>query len=87
MRHPRFAAKNVERGSLIYTGKFPSYDVLMGCGYRHLKFDHTKRIARGSVHINGLDDVWHNAKYHLHKLRGVAVCGFPLCLKELEAFV
>ena len=76
--------KTVRRGSIVYTDKFHSYDALMCCGYKHLKVDHSKRLASGKVYINGLEGFWAFAKERLIKFHGVSKEKFPFYLKEME---
>jgi hypothetical protein len=49
----KLTVKKVRRGSVVYTDKFKSYDILMFYGYRHLKVDHHKYFSSGRVDING----------------------------------
>lgn len=68
----------VRRGSIIYPDKFHIYDVLMCCGYRHLRVDHGKRFSSGKVYINGLEGFWSYAKQRLAKFQASRRKGF-LC--------
>ena len=45
--------KNVRRDSVVYTDKFGSNDILMFCGYQHLKVDHQKYFSFDRVYIYG----------------------------------
>jgi len=76
--------KLVKRGSLVYTDKYPGYDALTFCGYRHLKVDHGRRFSQGRVHINGLEGFWSYAKGKLQKHHGISPKYFPLYLYEMQ---
>jgi transposase len=76
--------KMVRRGSIVYTDRYPIYDALMFCGYKHLRVDHGKHFSRGRVYINGLEGFWSFAKERLMKHHGISPQRFPLYLKELE---
>jgi transposase len=78
------AIRKVKRGSLIYTDRFRSYNVLVSYGFKHRRIDHGKRFANGKVYINGIEGFWSFAKERLMKYHGVNPVKFPLYLKELE---
>lgn len=76
--------KTVQRGSIVCTDKFRSYDRLMFCGYRHLRVDQKKRYASGKLYVNGLEGFWSFAKERLIKFHGLSPEKSPLYLKEME---
>jgi len=41
-------------------------------------------LNRNTVHINGIENFWNQAKHHMRKFNGVPKCHFPLFLKECE---
>ena len=47
--------KKVQRGSLIYTDKFKSYDSLVMYGFKQESIDKSIRFSNGKVYINGIE--------------------------------
>lgn len=76
----------VEPDSTIYSDGWRSYDGLVDWGYkRHYRVNHgANEFARGSSHINGIENFWGIAKVRLVKLRGLRKDHFNLHLKECE---
>ena len=64
-------AKNIQRGSTIFTDEFSAYANLRKFGYRHEKVSHsTKEYVRGDVHVNTLEGYWSIVK---RSIRGTHV--------------
>ena len=64
-------AKNIQRGSTIYTDEFSTYANLRKFGYRHQKVSHSaKEYVRGDVHVNTLEGYWSQLK---RSIRGTHV--------------
>lgn len=76
----------VEPDSTIYSDGWRSYDGLVDWGYkRHYRVNHgANEFARGTSHINGIENFWGIAKVRLSKLRGLRPGYFNLYLKECE---
>jgi transposase-like protein len=56
-------AANIKQGTEINTDEHASYKNLPVLGYRHQTVDHgAKEYARGSVHVNGLENFWKHLK-------------------------
>ena len=70
--------------SIVYGDSLPSYKALAVAGCRHLRINHSKRLAHGQNHINGIENFWNQAKRHLRKFNGVPQKHFPRFLKECE---
>jgi transposase len=65
---------SVRAGCAVYVG----FD-------RHFRVNHgNNEFARGSVHVNGIESFWSDAKRRLVKFNGVARHTFHLHLKETE---
>lgn len=76
--------RKVNRGSLVYTDMYRSYDGLVSYGFRHERINKSMSFLNGKVYINGIDGFWSYAKERLMKYHGVSVERFPYYLKELE---
>lgn len=64
-------ARNIQRGSTIFTDEFSAYANLREFGYRHEKVSHsTKEYVRGDVHVNTLEGYWSIVK---RSIRGTHV--------------
>jgi len=76
----------VEPDSTIYSDGWRSYDGLVDWGYKkHYRVHHGQNeFARGTSHINGIENFWGIAKVRLAKLRGLRQEHFYLHLKESE---
>lgn len=71
--------------SIGYTGAFGSYDILHVLGFRHRRVNHSKRfVAKGGKHINGIENLWNQAKRHPRKYNGIPRQNFNLFLKECQ---
>ena len=80
--------QRVQPDSVVYTDGFASYDVLDVSGFRHHRVDHNRTFVEEgsaqSVHINGIENFWNQAKRHLRRYNGIPKAQFPLFLKECE---
>ena len=76
----------IGKQSVIYTDGFKSYDGLVNFGYKkHYRVKHdTNEFAKGTHHINGIENFWGIAKTRLTKFRGIHKETFYLHLKECE---
>ena len=70
--------------SIVYSDTFPSYNVLDVSAFRHYRINHAKRFADRKNHINGIENLWNQAKRHLRRFNGIPREHFPLFLKECE---
>lgn len=79
----------VDKGSVVYTDGFRSYDGLVDWGYKHhYRVNHgaDEFVEPGnpSNHINGIESFWGYAKHRLVKFKGIMKGDFDLYLKECE---
>jgi len=75
-----------DKGSVIYTDGFKTYDGLADYGYKkHYRVKHGENeFALGHKHINGIENFWGLCKVRLAKFRGVHKHNFYLHIKECE---
>jgi transposase-like protein len=48
----------IERGSTVYTDRYPAYDNLAAREYIHATVNHVEEYVRGQVHTQGIDNFW-----------------------------
>ena len=70
--------------SIVYTDSLRSYATLNIEGFHHYRINHSKVLAKGHNHINGIENFWNQAKRHLRKFNGIPKEHFYLFLKECE---
>ena len=70
--------------SIVYTDSFRSYNVMDVSELKHFRINHSKLFADKHNHINGIENLWNQAKRHLRKYNGVPKHHFNLFLKECE---
>jgi transposase-like protein len=78
----------IEKGSTVYTDRYPAYDNLAACEYVHETVNHVEEYVRGQVHTQGIENFWSLLKRTLngtyvavepfHLDRYVNRTGFPL---------
>ncbi|XP_039255553.2 uncharacterized protein LOC120332381 [Styela clava] len=71
----RLIAKNVARGTRIWTDQFPSYNKLeqMGMGYIHETVNHSiEYVSPMGVHTNEIESLWGEIKKRFRAMNGVA---------------
>ena len=75
-----------DRGSVLYTDGFKTYDGLVNYGYKkHYRVKHGENeFADGNNHINGIENFWGLCKVRLAKFRGMSKKTFYLHIKECE---
>lgn len=76
--------ENIDKGSIVYTDKYKSYNDLKVVGYRHKRINHRKRFVNGKTHTNGVEGLWSYVKEGLAKHHGISREKFPLYLSEQE---
>ena len=76
--------KKIVPDSIVYSDALPSYNVLDVSDFHHHRINHSRLLARGKNHINGIENFWNQAKRHMRKFNGVPKEHFPLFLKECE---
>ncbi len=78
--------ERVDQDSILYTDGFKTYDGLVNYGFqKHYRVNHGKNeFAKGTNHINGIENFWGIAKARLAKFRGLKKEHFNLHLKECE---
>jgi transposase len=71
--------------SVVYTYSCRSYNALDVSEFRHFRTNHSTHFAEQKTnHINGIENVWNQAKRHLRKFNGVPKKQCNLFLKESE---
>ena len=75
---------NVQPHSVVYTDNYSSYNALDVSDFKHYRINHSKEYARGTNHINGIENFWNQAKRHMRKYNGIPKEHFELYLKECE---
>ena len=71
--------------SVIYTDALHAYDTLDVSEFRHHRINHSEAYAiNRTVHINGIENFWNQAKRHLRRFNGIPRAQFHLYLKECE---
>ncbi len=75
--------RKVAPDSIVYSEGWRGYNALDVSDLRHLRINHSKRFARGRNHINGIENVWNQAKRHLRRFNRCRA-HFELFLKECE---
>ena len=70
--------------SIVYTNSWRGYNVLDVSGFKHDLINHSRLVARGHNHINGIENFWSQAKRYMRKFNGVPKVHFGLYLKECE---
>ena len=75
----------MDPSTVVNSDGWRGYNGLVDLGYGHYRVDHSKdEFARGSVHINGIEEFWGMAKVRLAKFKGLPKHTFHLHLKETE---
>ena len=69
---------------IVYTDAYSSYSVLDISEFKHYRINHSQLFADKHNHINGIENIWNQAKRHMRKFNGVPKEQFPLFLKECE---
>ncbi len=70
--------------SIVYSDCWQGYNTLDVSGFHHFRINHSKLFADRHNHINGIENVWNQAKRHMRKFNGVPAAHFGLFLKECE---
>ena len=75
-----------DKESVLYTDGFKTYDGLANLGYKkHFRIKHSNNeFAKGSNHINGIENFWGICKVRLSRFRGIHKHKFYWHLKECE---
>jgi len=72
--------------SIVYTDGFKSYDVLEVSEFKHERIDHDRKLVdQHGKHINGVENLWNQAKRVLRKYNGIPRHNFELFLKGCES--
>lgn len=53
--------------SIVYSDSWRDYNVLDVSELRHYRINHSKLFANKENHINGIENLWNQAKRHLRK--------------------
>jgi transposase len=70
--------------SIVYTDSLQSYNVLDVSDFHHVRINHSNLFAKGRNHINGIENLWNQAKRHLRRFNGIPKEHFGFFLKECE---
>ncbi|MBL8038274.1 MAG: IS1595 family transposase [Nitrospira sp.] len=77
--------EQVAPDSIVYTDSFTAYDVLDVSAFHHRRVNHSKVfVAKRGHHINGIENVWNQAKRPLRRVNGITPSNFYWFLKECE---
>ena len=76
--------EQVTPDSIVYTDCYKSLDVLDVSEFNHFRINHSTHFAEKQNHINGIENFWSQAKWHLRKFNGIPKEHFELYLKECE---
>lgn len=76
--------RTIKPDAIIYTDSSAAYDVLDVSEFRHQRINHRQRFSDGGNHINGIENIWSQAKCHLRRYNGIPRQHFHLYLKECE---
>jgi transposase-like protein len=75
----------VARGAQVYTDDYDIYRFLRRLGYRHESVEHGQgEHARGEIHVNTLEALWHLLREHLAVHHGVSKVYLPLYVAGFE---
>jgi transposase len=74
----------IKPDSIVYTDSFRSYDALDVSEFRHVRINHSELFADQTNHINGIENLWNQAKRHLRSFNGIPSQHFHLFIKECE---
>lgn len=71
--------------SMVYTDSFQVYDVLDVSEFHPRRVNHSKVfVSEHGHHINGIENLWNQAKRHLRRFNGIPKGSFYWFLKECE---
>jgi transposase len=81
--------QKVQPDSVVITDGFGAYDTLDAEGFEHERVSHSETLVQEgpngrALHINGIENLWSQAKRHLRKYNGIPRGHFELFLKECE---
>mgnify|MGYP001171545317 CR=1 FL=1 len=69
---------------ILFTDSLHSCNVLEVSGFHHVRINHSELLTERRNHINGIENIWNQAKRHLRKFNGIPKEHFVLFLKECE---
>jgi len=72
------------KGKRVRTDSYSSCNALDVSSFHHERVNHSKELAKGKNHINGIEKFWNQAKRVLRKHNGIHKESFPLFLKECD---
>ena len=81
---PIIERKVVPDSMMVYSDGWQGYKALDVAGFPHACINHSKRFADGHNHMNGIGNVWNQAKRHMCHFDGVLSAQFRLYLKACE---
>ena len=76
--------EKVKPDSIVYTDTFRAYNALDVSEFHHMRINHSELFADRQNHINGIENLWNQAKRHLRKFNGIKQENFYWFLKECE---
>lgn len=76
--------QKIKPDSIVYTDSYRSYNVLDVSEFKHYRINHSKLFAHKHNHINGIENLWNQAKRILRKYNGIPKQQFYYFLKECE---
>lgn len=76
--------EKIKPDSIVYSDSFKSYDVLDVSEFHHMRINHSRLFAKGHNHINGIENLWNQAKRHLRSYNGIQRKHYHLFIKGCE---
>ncbi len=71
-------------GSTVSSDTLNSSNVLDISSFQHYRINHAKLFSGQKNHINGMENLWNQAKRHMLRSNGVSTARFHLFLKECK---
>lgn len=76
--------EKIEPDSIVYTECWRGYNALDVSEFKHFRINHSTLFAEKHNHINGIENLWNQAKCHMRKFNGIPRQHINLFLKEWE---
>jgi len=70
--------------SIVYSDCWRGYNILDISEFKHYRINHSKLFARKDNHINGIENLWKQAKGHMRKFNGIPKDHFGFFLKNVS---
>ena len=78
-------SRSVQRGSLLYTDRFVSYEGVERWGLIHRSLNKREEgFRKGPICLNGIEGAWGWVKVRLRRFHGIPHTSYPLFLQEMQ---